>query len=168
MKKQHVQLNKNERTYLEELTSQKQASVRVIKRALALLALDRGETLEAVARHQNITNETVAHLRNRYREQGLACLKDAPRPGRPSEIDGKTRAELTALACSDAPEGYSQWSLRLLADRIVELSSCESISHTHVGRILKKRNQAASRAHLVYRQTDEFVSRTDGTHFGTL
>src|SRR5215210_3564351 len=119
MKKHHVQLNKNERTYLEELTAQKQASVRVIKRALALLALDRGETLEAVARHQNISRETVAHLRNRYRTQGLACLKDGARPGRPLAIDGKLRAEITALACSDAPAGYSQWSLRLLADRIV-------------------------------------------------
>jgi transposase len=142
MKKQHVQLSESERTYLEEFTSQKQASVRELKRALALLALDRGETLEAVARHQNVTNETVAHLRDRYRDQGLACLKDAPRPGRPIEIAGKTRAEITALACSEAPEGYSQWSLRLLADRIVELGSCESISPMHVGRILKKTNSS--------------------------
>ena len=138
MKKQHVKLSASERSDLEEFTAKKQASVRKLKRALALLALDRGETLEAVARHQNVSNETIANLRNRYRNQGLSCLKDAPRPGRPLEIDGKARAEITALACSDAPEGYSQWSLRLLADRIVELGSCESISHTQVGRILKK------------------------------
>jgi transposase len=138
MKKQHVQLSESDRTYLEELTSKKQAAVRVIKRALALLALDQGETLEAVARHQRVTGETLATLRNRYREQGLDCLQDAPRPGRPIEIDGKVRAEITALACSDAPAGHSQWSLRMLAGRIVELSSYESISHTQVGRILKK------------------------------
>jgi transposase len=142
MKKQHVQLSENDRNYLEEFTSKQQASVRELKRGLALLALDRGETIAAVARHQNVTNETVAHLRDRYRVQGLACLKDAPRPGRPIAIDGQVRAEITALACSEAPEGYSQWSLRLLADRIVELGSCESISHMHVGRILKKTNSS--------------------------
>ena len=138
MKKQHVQLTESERTYLEELSSQKVVAVRVLKRALALLALDRGETLESVARHQNLTNDTVANLRNRYKQQRLACLQDAPRSGRPVEIDGIQRAQITALACSDAPPGYSQWSLRLLADRIVELAYCEAISYTQVRTILKK------------------------------
>jgi putative transposase len=138
MKKQHVQLSESERTYLEELSRQKIVAGRVLKRALALLALERGETLEAVARHQNVTNETIANLRNRYKRQGLACLQDAPRSGRPLEFDGSQRAKITALACSDAPEGYSQWSLRLLADRSVELEYCESISYTQVRKILKK------------------------------
>lgn len=138
MKKQHVQLSESERTYLKELSSQKVVATRVLKRALALLALDRGETLEAVAHHQNVTNETIATLRKRYQTQGVACLYDAPRSGRPVEIDGTQRAQITALACSEAPEGYSQWSLRLLADRIVELEYCESISYSQVRNILKK------------------------------
>ena len=138
MKKQHVQLTESDRTYLEELSGQKLVAVRVLKRALALLALDQGETLEAVARHQQLTNDTVANLRNRYKQQGLACLHDAPRSGRPVEIDGRQRAQITALACSDAPPGYSQWSLRLLADRIVALEYCEAISYTQVRQILKK------------------------------
>ncbi len=138
MKKHHVELTKADRTYLAELSSQKIVATRVLKRALALLALDRGESLEAVARHQNLTNDTIASLRNRYKTQGLACLHDAPRSGRPVEIDGSQRAKITALACSAAPEGYSQWSLRLLADRIVELEYCESISYTQVRNILKK------------------------------
>jgi transposase len=138
MKKQHVELTKPDRDYLIELSSGKTVAVRVLKRALALLALDQGETLEAVARHQHLTNDTIAQLRNRYKVQGLACLQDAPRAGRPVEIDGRQRAQITALACSEAPPGHSQWSLRLLAGRIVDLAYCEAISHTQVGHILKK------------------------------
>jgi len=138
MKKQHIQLTETDRTYLEELIRQTVVASRVLKRALALLALDQGETIEAVARHQQVTNDTIANLKKRYQKQGLACLQDAPRSGRPVEIDGSQRAQITALACSAAPEGYSQWSLRLLADRIVELEYCESISYTQVRNILKK------------------------------
>ncbi len=138
MKKPHIQLKESERTTLQEVLSQKKVSARVLKRAMALLALDRGETLEAVAGHQQVTNDTIARLRNRYGKQGLGCLQDAPRTGRPIEIDGSQRAQITALACSKAPEGHSQWSLRLLSERIVEHAYCESISHTQVQNILKK------------------------------
>lgn len=138
MKKQHVQLTKTDRAYLEELSSGKTVAVRVLKRALALLALDQGETLEAVARHQQLTNDTIAQLRNRYKAQGLACLHDTPRSGRPPKLNGTQRAQITALACSAPPPGYSQWSLRLLADRSVELEYCEAISYTQVRQILKK------------------------------
>jgi hypothetical protein len=68
----------------------------------------------------------------------LLCLQDKPRSGRPIEIDGVTRAKITALACSEAPAGYGQWSLRLLAEKAVELDYCDSISHTQVANILKK------------------------------
>jgi putative transposase len=138
MKKQHVQLNEADRNDLKALVAQGQGSVRVLKRALALLALDQGATLEAVAQHQRVTNDTVAHWRNAYQRQGLTCLHEAMRSGRPKAIDGSQRAQITALACSAAPPGYSQWSLRLLAERVVELGYCEAISHTQVGEILKK------------------------------
>ena len=81
---------------------------------------------------------TVAAWRDGYKKQGLKCLEDAPRSGRPPEIDGKLRAKITALACSEAPEGHAKWSLRLLAEKVVEAEYCEEISHTHIGRILKK------------------------------
>ena len=58
--------------------------------------------------------------------------------GRPIEIDGQQRAKITALACSQPPEGYAQWSLRLLADKAIELGYVEEISHTEVRKILKK------------------------------
>jgi hypothetical protein len=68
----------------------------------------------------------------------LDCLYDAPRSGRPIVIDGAQRAKVTALACSDAPEGHDRWTLRLLAEKVVEAGFCETISHTMVGTILKK------------------------------
>lgn len=138
MKQRHVELSETDRSYCQEVSTKKVVNTRVLKRALALLALDRGESIKSVAQHQNVTYQTICNLKRRYSEHGLVCLQDAARPGRPVEIDGSQRAKITALACSDAPSGHSNWSLRLLADRIVELEYCESISHTQVGNILKK------------------------------
>ena len=85
---------------------------------------------------------TLSKWATKYRETGLAVLQDQPRSGRPIEIDGAQRAKVTALACSDPPEGYAQWTLRLLADKAVELGYCEHISHTEVATILKKTNSS--------------------------
>jgi transposase len=138
MKKQHIQLQEEERHLLQELVSKGETDGRVLKRALALLALDQGETLTSVAVHLQVTNDTVANWRNKYKREGMQGLQDHPRPGRPPQIEGLQRAKITALACSDAPEGHEHWTLRMLAGRIVELGYSESISHTQVGRILKK------------------------------
>jgi transposase len=73
-----------------------------------------------------------------YKEKGLKVLEDEPRSGRPIQIDGEQRAKVTALACSEPPEGYARWSLRLLADKAVELGYFEHLSHTEVADILKK------------------------------
>lgn len=127
---------------MEALVSKGTASVRTMKRALGLLALDQGATLSAVAQHQQVTIQTVGHWRDSYAAKGLACLQDAPRSGRPVRIDGVQRAQITALACSVPPPGHSQWSLRLLADKVVELDYCEAISHTYVGELLKKTNSS--------------------------
>ena len=67
---------------------------------------------------------------------------DKPRSGRPIEIDGEARAKVTALASSEPPEGHSQWGLRLLADKVVEVGYCEHLSHTHASTILKKTNSS--------------------------
>lgn len=83
---------------------------------------------------------TVAQLIDGYEQSGLECLAYKKQPGRPPQIDGMQRAQITALACSDAPQGYGRWSLRLLADKMVELGYCDSVSHMHVSRILKKTN----------------------------
>jgi putative transposase len=138
MKKQHVQLSEKDRQYLESLIATGELPVKVYRRALALLELDRGKTYTAVADTLDVTNGTVSTWSKNYRERGLLCLHDRPRAGRPVEIDGEQRAKVTALACSDPPEGHARWSIRLLADKAVELDYCEHISHTTVRKILKK------------------------------
>ena len=138
MKKQHVKLRKKDRDYLESLLAKGKLPAKMFKRATALLELDRGKTLQAVAETLGVCYITVSAWRDSYKKQGLKCLEDAPRSGRPVEIDGVQRAKITALACSEAPEGYARWSLRLLADKIVELGYCDRISYVQVGKILKK------------------------------
>jgi len=140
MQKQHITLKAAERTQLEALLAKGKLAAKVFKRATALLELDRGKTLRAVAQTLGVSYPTVLAWRAKYQQQGLKCLDDAPRSGRPIVIDGPQRAKVTALACSDAPAGHARWSLRLLADKVVELGHCESISHTQVGKVLKKTN----------------------------
>ena len=135
---QHITLTVAERAQLEALLAKGKLAAKVFKRATALLELDRGKTMRAIAQTLRVSYPTVLSWRDKYSEQGLKCLQDAPRPGRPIKIDGTQRAKITALACSDAPEGHARWNLRLLAEKVVELGHCESLSHTQVGNILKK------------------------------
>jgi transposase len=138
MKKQHVQLSDEDREYLEVLIKKGKLPVKVYRRALSLLELDRGQTYTAVSKTLQTTIPTLSKWAEKYKESGLQVLQDQPRSGRPIEIDGSQRAKITALACSKPPEGYAQWSLRLLAEKVVELGYCEHISHTEVRTILKK------------------------------
>lgn len=140
MKKGHVKLKKEDKKKLKILINQGTEKVRIIKRAMCLLALDRGETYRKAGESTGMHYVTASTLAKKYKELGLGCLKDEQRPGRPIGISGEERAKITALACSEAPEGYSQWSLRLLSDKAVELGYSQEISHTQVGRILKKTN----------------------------
>jgi transposase len=140
MNKQHVQLTETDREYLEALTSKGELKVRTYRRALSLLELDRGKTYTAVSKTVKLTIGTLSTLAEQYRENGLNALYDRPRSGRPIEIDGGQRAKITALACSPPPDGHAEWSLRLLAGKVVELGFSEQISHTHVSTILKKTN----------------------------
>jgi putative transposase len=140
MNKQHVQLNDVDREYLEELIRKGELKAKVYRRAIGLLELDRNKTYTAVSKTLQVSIPTLSVWAAKYQESGLEMLHDQPRSGRPIEIDGNQRAKITALACSEPPEGYAQWSLRLLADKIVELGYCEHISHTEVAGILKKTN----------------------------
>lgn len=140
MKKQHVQLSPSDREYLETLTSQGAQTAKAYRRAHALLELDRGKTFTEVSKTLRVSLPTISGWAAKYGENGLAVRQDQPRSGRPIEIDGTQRAKITALACSTPPEGYAQWSLRLLADKVVELGYCDHISHTEVGEVLKKTN----------------------------
>jgi len=138
MKKQHLTLTASDRDQLETLLAKGSLPAKTFKRATALLELDRGKTFTDVAATLNLTTVTLAALRDKYSASRLACLHDAPRSGRPIVIDGAQRAKITALACSDAPEGHARWSLRLLAEKVVDAGFCDTISHTMVGNVLKK------------------------------
>ena len=138
MKKQHVTLTASHRDQLEALLAKGSLPARTFKRATALLELDRGKTFTEVATTLNVSTVTLAALRDNYTASGLDCLHDAPRSGRPITIDGTQRAKVTALACSTAPTGHDRWTLRLLAEKVVEAGFCDAISHTTVGSILKK------------------------------
>jgi len=138
MKKRHVQLKEGERAQLVALLGKGRLGVKVFKRATALLELDRGKTLSAVAQTLGVSYPTVLSWRDNYLQQGLQCLNDAPRSGRPRVFDGKQRAKITALDFSESPEGHAKWTLRLLAEKVVEAGYCEDISHTQIGNILKK------------------------------
>jgi putative transposase len=142
MKKQHLKLTEADQRYLTEMIRKGQVQARRVRRATALLQLNQGLTIQAVAETLQVGHWTVSIWRNNYLESGLDFLQDQPRSGRPIGIDGEQRAKITALACTATPEGRGKWSLRLLAEKIVELEFCEKISHTQVGKILKKTNSS--------------------------
>jgi putative transposase len=138
MKTQHVSLAAADKTYLQKLVAKGSLPAKVFKRATALLEVNRAKPLAAVAESLGVSYQSVSNWCNTYNLQGLGMLQDQPRSGRPIQIDGAQRAKITALACSKAPKGHSRWSLRLLADRAVELGYCEHLSHNHAGNLLKK------------------------------
>lgn len=140
MKKQHITLSEADKKYLDELLSKGSQKVRVQKRALALKKLDSGMSYKAVSELVEISYPTILNWAKKYRANGLDFLKDKPRSGRPIKYDGAASSKVTALACSEAPEGYQGWSLRLLSDRIVELDILPEMTYSQVRRILKKTN----------------------------
>lgn len=140
MKKSHVELKEREREYLRDLLKKGDLNVRVQRRALGLLELDKGKSYQSVADMFEMSYPAVHAWGKKYQTEGLKFIIDKPRSGRPVGLSGEQKAKITAVACSEPPEGYAKWSLRLLADRIVELDITDEISHTEVGRILKKMN----------------------------
>ena len=142
----HIQLPQDEKTELEQLIKSGEHKARVISRARVLLLLDRSlsqkKTLAQVAEATMLSRVSVSHIKRRYLEGGLErALYDKPRPGRPvTKMTGDVEAQLIALTCSKPPEGHAQWTLRLLAEGLVQLEVVESISHVTVGERLKKMN----------------------------
>jgi transposase len=143
----HIYLNDKERVELEQLIRSGTNSARVIGRARTLLLIDRNQgkkrTIQEVAEAVMVSPGTVSNIKRRYFEGGPAgALYDKPRPGAKPKVDGEVEARLIALTCSDPPEGYERWTLRLLANELVALEVLESISHVTVGEVLKKTNSS--------------------------
>jgi transposase len=140
-KKYLVKLTEAERVQLESMTRGGKTSARRLKRALVLLGADDGGKDAEVAAKARVSTGTVERLRQRFFEEGLqAALSERPRPGKPPKLNGRQEAYVIALACSDPPEGRVRWTLRLLADRLVELEIVDEVSHHSIGRLLKRGN----------------------------
>jgi transposase len=126
---------------LEKFTRTGRRPVRAVRRAQALLALATGIGQQAAGQAVGLGRQAVSKVRRRYEAAGWqAALAEAPRSGGPLQVDGPQRAAVTALACTPAPVGHSRWTLRLLADKAVELALVEAISHETVRQVLKKTN----------------------------
>lgn len=143
----HIELTKEQRTELEQLIRTGDAPARTNTRARILLLSDRSEgqkrTDQEVASAVMCSQSTVGNIRRRFLTQGLqAALYDKGWPGAKPKFTGEIEAKLTMLACSKPPEGAAHWTLRLLADQMIELGYVEYISHVTVRELLKKTNSS--------------------------
>jgi len=143
-KKYIVSLTEAEREHLEKLARKGKAHARKLLYARILLKADADGpdqwTDERIAKALEVSTATVARERRRFCEDGLEVALMPKKPGRPRRrvLDGRAEAHLIALSCSDPPEGMERWSMRLLADRMVELGHVGSVSYETVRRTLKK------------------------------
>lgn len=146
MKKYHVTLSDEERKELETITTKGKRSARIIQSAYILLNCDAGNQKKPmkdadIAKFLGITERTVENIRRKFVMDGYEIALY----GKPSErvykrnIDGETEARIIALSCSQPPEGYARWSLRMLADKAIELKYLDAVSHETVRSVLKKR-----------------------------
>ena len=139
--KYKVELSESERTQLKELVRGGTVSARKLKRALILLNADEGLTDMEIAVALKIGLSTVGRVRTRYVKEGLkSALSERARPGQRRKLNGKQEAHLVAIACSEPPAGHTHWTLRLLADKVVQLGFAEDISLETVRQNLKKTN----------------------------
>jgi transposase len=148
MKKYIVTLTEEERKFLAELVSKGKHRSQKILNALTLLACDEGEYQrrrsknEEIARVLNTSMRKIDRVKKRFVLDGLDSALQGKKGSRvyAKKADGDFEAHLVALSCSKPPEGFARWTLRLLADKVVELQYVDSISHETVRRVLKKTN----------------------------
>ena len=143
-KKYRVFLNGKKRSSLKQLVNTGTDKARKITRARILLLADESphgpskkdkEIIEALG----ICARTVALTRQHFTEGDIdGALNEKPRSGRPPKFTGRDEAVLASIACSEPPEGYGRWTIRLITDKLVELSAMESVSHEAVRKHLKK------------------------------
>lgn len=140
-----VVLSEDQRAELRGLIASGVAAARTLTRARILLKANHGEggpgwSDAAIAGALDIHPSTVSRVRRQFVSEGLTATLARKRPDRVYErrLDGRQEAHLIALACATPPDGYAQWSLRLLADEVVRLEIVETISHETVRQTLKK------------------------------
>ena len=148
MKKYIVTLTEEERKFLTDLVSKGKHRSQKILNALTLLACDEGEHQqsrsknEEIARVLNTSMRKIDRVKKRFVLDGLDVALNGRKGSRIYEkkADGDFEAHLVALSCSKPPEGFVRWTLRLLADKVIELNYIDSVSHETVRRVLKKTN----------------------------
>jgi transposase len=148
-KKYRVTLTEDERSMLTTLISSGTAPVRTVTHARILLKADQAEggpgwTDEAIRDALDVGLSTIARVRERLVEESLdaALQRRSPRRQRERLLDGTEEAHLLALTCSAPPAGRERWSLRLLADKMVELEYVDDVSHETIRQVLKKMNSS--------------------------
>jgi transposase len=154
MKKYKVTLTEEERLELQEIVSKGTHRSQKVLNALILLNCDEGESQkdgsinEVISTVLQVSMKKIDRVKKRFSEEGLDVALHGHKGGRiyARKADGDFEAHLVALSCGTPPEGYARWSLRLLADRVVELNYIDTISHETVRRVLKKRNKALETA----------------------
>jgi transposase len=146
-KKYHVTLADDERSILRDLVSAGKGPARTLTHARILLKADeRGDgpawSDEAIRQALDVGLSTVARVRQRFVEEGLEAALERHKPRRDYShlVDGECEAHLVALTCSAPPMGHQRWTLRLLADKLVECEYSDSISHETVRQVLIKTN----------------------------
>jgi transposase len=145
-RKYRVDLTESEREQLLNIARRGKSSARKVKRSLILCQADEGLNDQQIAQALLVGAATVSRVRRRFVEEGLdSALNERPRPGQRRKLDGKQEAHLVAVACSQAPAGHARWTLRLLADKVVELDFADSISPETVRQVLKKTNSSRGR-----------------------
>jgi transposase len=143
-KKYVVTLNQEEREQLQALVSSGKSAARKLNHARILLLADAGEgparTDQQIVEALGVGVRTVERVRQRFVEEGFeAAVNPRPRPRLAGKLEGELEAQLIALAKSDPPKGRKRWTLRLLADQMVELKYIDEVSHESVRQVLKKK-----------------------------
>lgn len=138
---QPLNLPEREQSELKEIVSQGYQSARVIARAQILLHSHSGKKPRVIAEWLGISLATVYNVRRRYVTNGIeSALLDGERPGQPAKLSLRQQAQVTALACSQAPAGHARWTIRLLADEVVHAEIVDSIAPETIRQFLKKTN----------------------------
>ena len=142
-----IKLTKAEVDELKSIINKGSHTSQTFRAAYILLNCDEGEYSEKITNEQiskvlKIGMRTIDRVKKRFFEEGLETVLERRPSSREydSKVDGDTEAKLVTLCCSKPPEGFAKWSLRLLADKMVELNYIESISHVTVRSVLKKTN----------------------------
>jgi transposase len=167
--KYKVKLTDDEKLQMEALLHKGKSAARSQTRARILLKAASGCQDEEIIQALGVSPSMVAKTRQRCVEEGPeAALKDHPRPGKAPKLTDRQAAHIIAIACSDAPEGHVRWTLRLLANKVVELAYAPSYSYETIRQLLKKHPETLAEAGVVYSRGQRGVRGGHGRRVGSL